>query len=185
MDPIRYGLLFERFLSEHRTSPPDVDTDFASEGRDEIFNYVVNTYGKENCALVSTFSLRKSKSALKDTGRIYGIDKDTYEYVAKLIPEVYYMDDEDGNTEKKTDLSIEESIEIVDELKEYAKQYPEWFEAAIKLSNIPKATSVHAAGTLISAVPLGEYIPLIKSKHDTIDATALNLGDAETAGLTS
>lgn len=183
VDPIRFGLLFERFLSEHRTSPPDVDTDFASEGRDEIFNYVVDTYGKENCALVSTFSLRKSKSALKDTGRIYGIDKDTYEYVAKLIPEVYYMDDEDGNTEKKTDLSIEESIEIVDELREYAEQYPEWFEAAIKLSNIPKATSVHAAGTLISPVPLGEYIPLIKSKHDTIDATALNLSDAETAGF--
>lgn len=185
VDPIRFGLLFERFLSEHRTSPPDVDTDFASEGRDEIFNYVVDTYGKENCALVSTFSLRKSKSALKDTGRIYGIDKEIYEYVAKLIPEVYYMDDEDGNTEKKTDLSIEESIEIVDELREYSEKYPEWFEAAIKLSNIPKATSVHAAGTLISPVPLGDYIPLIKSKHDIIDATALNLSDAETAGLTS
>lgn len=183
VDPIRFGLLFERFLSEHRTSPPDVDTDFASEGRDEIFNYVVDTYGKDNCALVSTFSLRKSKSSLKDTGRIYGIDKEIYEYAAKLIPEVYYMDDEDGNTEKKTDLSIEESIEIVPELKEYAEKYPEWFEAAIKLSNIPKATSVHAAGTLISPVPLGDYIPLIKSKHDTIDATALNLSDAETAGF--
>lgn len=183
VDPIRFGLLFERFLSEHRTSPPDVDTDFASEGRDEIFNYVVDTYGKDNCALVSTFSLRKSKSALKDTGRVFGIDAEIYEYVAKLIPEVYYMDDEDGNTEKKTDLSIEESIEIVDELKEYADKYPEWFEAAIKLSNIPKATSVHAAGTLISPVPLGDYIPLIKSKHETINATALNLGDAETAGF--
>lgn len=183
VDPIRYGLLFERFLSEHRTSPPDVDSDFESEGRDQVFNYVVDTYGKECCALVSTFSLRKSKSAIKDTGRVYSIDREVYEYVASLIPEVYYMDDEDGNTEKKTDLSIEESIEIVPEIGQYAEQYPEWFEAAIKLSNIPKATSVHAAGTLISPVPLGDYIPLIRSKHDTIDATALNLSDAETAGF--
>lgn len=183
VDPIRFGLLFERFLSEHRTSPPDVDSDFESAGRDKVFDYVVNTYGKECCALVSTFGLRKSKSAIKDTGRVYGIERETYEYVASLVPEVYYIDDEDGNSEKKTDLSIEETMEIVPEFKEYAKKYPEWFDAAIKLSNIPKSTSVHAAGTLISPVPLGEYIPLIRSKHDNIDATALNLTDAETAGF--
>lgn len=184
VDPIRFNLLFERFLSEYRTSPPDVDTDFESEGRDEVFNYVVNKYGKDKCALVSTFSLRKSRSAIKDTGRVYGIDKEIYEYVASLIPQVYYLDDEDGGTEKKTDLSIEDTIELVPEFKKYANKYPEWFESASNLSNIPKATSVHAAGTLISPVPLGEYIPLIRSKHDTIDATALNLEDAERAGLT-
>ena len=183
VDPIRFGLLFERFLSVHRTSPPDVDSDFESEGRDDVFNYVVDTYGKECCALVSTFSLRKSKSAIKDTGRVYGIDKEVYEYVASLVPQVYYVDDEDGNSEKKTDLSIEETIELVPEFKEYSEKYPEWFNAAIKLSNIPKATSVHAAGTLISPVPLGDYIPLIRSKHDNIDATALNLTDAELAGF--
>lgn len=183
VDPIRYGLLFERFLSEHRPTPPDVDSDFESEGRDKVFDYVVDEYGKENCALVSTFSLRKSKSALKDTGKVHGIEKEVYDYVASLIPEVFYQDDEDGNSEKKTDLSIEESIELVPELKEYADKHPEWFESAIKLSNIPKATSVHAAGTLISPVPLGDYIPLIRSKHERIDATALNLGDAEEAGF--
>lgn len=185
VDPIRFGLLFERFISKFRTSPPDVDSDFESEGRDKVFNYVVDTYGKENCALVSTFSLRKSKSAIKDTGRVYDIDREIFEYVASLIPEVYYLDDEDGNSEKKTDLSIEESIDIVPELKKYSEEYPDWFNSAIKLSNIPKATSVHAAGTLISPVPLGDYIPLIRSKHERINATALNLHDAETAGLTS
>lgn len=188
VDPIRFGLLFERFLSTHRKEVPDIDVDFASDGRDDVFDYVVNKYGKENCALVSTFSLRKSRSALKDTGRVYqtlyeDLTPEVYDYVAKLIPETYYYDDEDGNSEKKTDLSIEESIEIVPELREYADKYPLWFEAAIKLSNLPKATSVHAAGTLISPVPLGDYIPLVRSKHDKIDATALNLKDAETAGF--
>lgn len=183
VDPIKYNLLFERFLSEYRTSPPDIDVDFSAEERDQIFDYVVNTYGKEKCALVSTFGLRKSKSSLKDTGRIFNIDREIYEHVAKLIPEVYYTDDEDGNTEKKTDLSIEESIELVPELKDYYLKYPEWFNAAIKLSNIPKSTSVHAAGTLISPYNLNDYIPLIKSKHDSINATALNLQDAEMASF--
>lgn len=183
VDPIKYGLLFERFISVHRPSPPDVDMDFESDGRDLVFDYVVKEYGSECCALVSTFTMRKSKSAIKDTGRVFNIEKEVYEYVASLIPQVYYLDDEDGNTEKKTDLSIEESLELIPELQEYQKKYPDWFEAAIKLSNIPRATSVHAAGTLISPVPLGEYIPLIRSNHDGINATALNLKDAETAGF--
>ena len=183
VDPIRFDLLFERFLSIFRKSPPDIDSDIESEGRDKLFEYIINEYGEECCALVSTFTMRKSKSAIKDTGRVFNIEKEIYEYVASLIPQVYYEDDEDGNTEKKTDLSIEESLEIVPELKKYQEEYPEWFEAAIKLSNIPRATSVHAAGTLISPVPLGEYIPLIRSNHDMINATALNLKDAEEAGF--
>lgn len=183
VDPIRFNLLFERFLSVFRKNPPDIDSDIESEGRDKLFEYIINEYGKDCCALVSTFTMRKSKSAIKDTGRVFNIEKEVYEHVASLIPQVYYEDDEDGNTEKKTDLSIEESLEIVPELRKYQEEYPEWFEAAIKLSNIPRATSVHAAGTLISPVPLGKYIPLIRSNHDMINATALNLKDAEEAGF--
>lgn len=185
VDPIKYDLLFERFLSEHRPSPPDIDLDFASDKRNKMFEYIIKKYGKEHCSLVSTFTLRKSRSALKDTGRVFGIDKDIYEYVASLIPQVYYEDDEDGNTEKLTDLSIEDSIKLIPELEEYSKKYPDWFNAAIKLSGIPKATSVHAAGTIISPKPLDEIIPMIKSKEENLNATALNLKDAEMAGLTS
>lgn len=183
VDPVKYGLLFERFLSEHRPSPPDVDLDFDAKKRDLVFNYVVNKYGKDHCALVSTFSERKAKAALKDTGRAYGIDREVYEAAAALVPTVYYNDNEDGDTEKMTDLSIDDTIKIVPEFIEYCTQYPDWIDAAIKLSNIPKATSVHAAGTIISPVSLNSIIPLVKSKNEDLLATALNLKDAESSGL--
>lgn len=183
VDSVKYNLLFERFLSEYRTGVPDIDIDFSSKKRDLVFNYVVNKYGKDKCALVSTFSERKAKAALKDTGRAHGIDKEIYEYVAKLVPTVYYTDDEDGNSEKLTDLSIENTLEIVPEFKTYFEKYPDWINSAINLSNIPKATSVHAAGTIISPIALNSIIPLIRSKNEDLLATALNLKDAEKSGL--
>lgn len=183
VDPIKYGLLFERFLSEHRPSPPDVDLDFDAKKRDLVFNYILNKYGQDKCALVSTFSERKAKAALRDTGKVYGIDSETVEYVVSLVPSVYYQDNEDGDSEKLTDLSIEDTLEIVPEFKTYYDMYPDWFNSAIKLSNIPKATSVHAAGTLISPIPLTNRIPMVRSKAEGLNATALNLGDAESAGF--
>lgn len=183
VDPVKYNLLFERFLSEHRPSPPDVDLDFASDERHRVFGYVIDKYGKDHCSLVSTFTERKSKSAIKDTGRVYGIDPEVYEYVASLVPEVYYNEGEDGDTEKMTDLSIEDTMEIVPEFKKYYEKYPDWINSAIKLSNIPKATSVHAAGTIISPIPLENKIPMIRSKDDNMNATSLNLKDTEYAGF--
>ena len=99
--------------------------------------------------------------------------------MASLVPTVYYIDDEDGGSEKLTDISIEETINLVPEFKEYYEKYPDWINSAIKLSNIPKATSVHAAGTIISPIPLYNKIPLIKSKNENMLATALNLKDVE------
>ena len=183
VDPIKYNLLFERFLSEHRPGVPDIDMDFDAKKRDAVFNYVVNKYGKDHCALVSTFSERKAKAALKDTGRAYGIPREIYEYVASLVPTVYYTDDEDGNSEKLTDLSIRDTIDIVPEFQSYYDQYPDWINSAINLSNIPKATSVHAAGTIIAPISLNSLIPLVRSKNEGLLATALNLKDAEMAGL--
>lgn len=183
INPVKYNLLFERFLSEHRIGCPDIDVDFDSNKRDQVFNYVVNKYGKDHCALVSTFSQRKAKAAIKDTGRAHGIDREIYEHVASLIPTVYYTDDEDGNSEKLTDLSIVDTMEIVPEFKEYYELYPKWITSAIKLSNIPKATSVHAAGTIISPMSLNSLLPLVRSKNEDLFATALNLKDAEKAGV--
>lgn len=153
--------------------------DIQASERDRVFNYVINKYGKDKCCLVSTFTNRKSKLAIKDTGRVFDIDPEIYNHVADLIPTVYYTDTEDGNTEKQTDISIEEALEIVPELKTYYDEYPDWFNSAIKLSNIPKATSLHAAGTIISPVSLQDKMPLIRSKNEDIMATALNLEDAE------
>lgn len=183
VDPIKYNLLFERFLSVHRTSPPDIDCDFAADRREEIFNYVIKKYGAEHCALVSTVATRKAKAAIKDVGRVYGYSQDEFDGVAKLIPTAYYTDDEDGGTEKKTDLLITEAMEVVPELKEYYKGHEAWFDTAIKLTNLPKTTSIHAAGTLISPLPLAEVIPLIRNAKSDMLATSLNLKDAENVGL--
>ena len=179
VDPIRYNLLFERFLSIHRKNPPDIDSDIDASKRELLFEYVVNKYGKDRCCLVSTFTNRKSRLAVKDTGRAYGIPEEVFNAAAALIPTVYYIDTEDGNTEKQTDISIEEAIDLVPEFKEYADKYPDWINAAIKLSNIPKATSLHAAGTIISPVPLHDKMPLTRSSNENILATELNLEDAE------
>lgn len=177
-DPIKYNLLFERFLSVKRKSIPDIDLDFASEKRNLMREYAVQKYGQEHCSLVSTFQMRKSRSALRDMARVAGIDKEIADKAAKLVPQVYY--DDDG--EKMTDLSIEEAIQAVPELKEMAEEYPEWFDMAIKLSGVPSATSIHAAGIIISPLNLSEVIPLIKSNTEGIAATSLSLGDAESAG---
>jgi len=179
VDPIKYNLLFERFLSPHRKSIPDIDLDFASDKRAMMFDYAVKKYGLDHCALVSTLGIRKAKASIRDAARIYDIDKDLADQAAKLIPQVFY----DDAGEKSTDLSITESINLIPLLKELSLKYPLWFETAIKLENLPKSSSIHAAGTIISSLPLQKYIPLRKPKNDTILATELNLASAEMAGF--
>lgn len=178
-DPVKYNLIFERFLSVHRKGFPDVDCDFDSERRKEVMDYAVGKYGEENCALVSTLQMRKARAAIRDTARILGIDISVADHIAKLIPQVYYGDD----GEKSTDLSIEGSLEVVPELQRYQSQYPRLFDMASKLSDIPSSASIHAAGVILSPVALGHRIPLIRSNAEGINATALSLKDAESAGF--
>ena len=178
-DPIKYGLLFERFLSIHRKSTPDIDIDFDSERRAEMFDYAVAKYGVNNCALVSTFQMRKARAAIRDAARVLDLDLEIADRAAKLIPQVYY--DDDG--EKTTDLSVEESLQVVPELEEMAEEYPELFDMAAKISDVPSSTSIHAAGILVSPVDLTTRIPLVCSNKEGINATALNLDDAEDAGF--
>jgi DNA polymerase-3 subunit alpha len=190
IDSIKYNLMFERFISKYRKgSVPDIDTDSASSKRLELFKYAIEKFGWDCCALVSTFALRKARSAVRDTARIFNIDLELADRAAKLIPKVYY-DDLDG--EKMTDLSIEESLNISEELRQIKSEHEDWFEAAMKLEDLPSHTSIHAAGTLISPIPLMDFVPLIrnskKSKNDDEEeniemmATALALEDAEFSG---
>ena len=174
VDPIKYDLLFDRFLSVHRTgSIPDVDCDFGSDRRQEMFDYVVEKYGADHCAAVSTFQMRKAKSAIKDAARILEIEEG--DDIAKLIPMTYY--DEEGD--KMTDLSIEESLKVVDELREYQEIYPELFDMAIKMEGLPRATSIHAAGTLIAKTSLHDLVPMIKKEDSNLNATSFDLSQAE------
>lgn len=180
VDPVKYDLLFERFLSVHRKgSVPDVDLDFSSDRREEMFNYAVEKYGKDRCALVSTFGIRKARAAFRDTARVFDIPNEVADEAAKLIPQVYY--DEEG--EKTTDLSIEESLNLVPRLRELQAEYPDWFEMSMKLEDLPRNSSIHAAGTLVSPISLVDFIPLRTPKNENINATALNLKDAEKANF--
>lgn len=142
-----------------------------------MFEYAVEKYGSDRCALVSTFMMRKSKSAIRDTARILGIDLEYANRAAKLIPTVYY--DDDG--EKQTDLSIDASIRAVPELQSMYEENPELFDTASRISDVESSASIHAAGMLISPKPLSEYVPIIPTKKG-IMATALPLSDAELAG---
>ncbi len=173
-DPIEHGLLFERFLDPCRASIPDIDMDFTTGRRDELFYHAVDIYRQNHCALVSTFGIRKAKSAIRDCARVLGYDKELGDTIAKLIPDVYY-----GDEEKKTDLAIKDSLEVVPELQEYQKKYPDLFDLAMKIENLPKSTGLHAAGMLISPVSFEDSLPLIRSDKDGVLATSMNLEDAE------
>ncbi len=182
IDSIKYNLLFDRFLSVYRTgSIPDVDLDCESgEGRDKLFKYTIDTYGIEKCAAVSTFGIRKARSAIRDVGRLYGIDLKEIDTIAKLIPQVYYIE---GTEDKKTDLSIKESLEYIPELKEWQKKYPDLFDMAMKLENLPSHMSIHAAGTLIADTDIIDVAPMIRQVDKELNATSLDLHAAESQKL--
>ncbi len=179
IDPLKYDLLFERFTSIHRKgSVPDIDCDTPSEYREKMFKYITDKYGLDHCAAVSTFTMRKAKSAIRDVCRLLEIDLKTADKIAKLIPTVYYLDD-DSEEDKLVDLSIAEALEHVPELKEYQAIYPEMFEIAQKLEGLESSTSIHAAGTLITKDPVIETMPMIRQQKKELQATALELKACE------
>ena len=171
-DPIKYGLLFERFLDPARAAVPDIDVDMSPSGRDRIFEYVKEKYGANCCALVSTIAYRKAKGAVHDAARLLGLPAKEGNEIAKLIPSVYYGED----NEKTVDMSISEAREKIDELKNVDQKV---LNVAAKLEGLPVSSGIHAAGILISPHDLTDKIPLIKSNKEGILATALNLADAE------
>lgn len=181
VDSIKYNLIFARFLDESRKGLPDVDLDFSSNKRHLMGEYAVNKYGAEYCAQVATVAIRKAKAAIRDSAKIYDIPLDIEDEVAKLIPMVYYTEDENGEEDKLVDLSIEQSLEIVPELREYYKIYPEWIQTAMSMEGLPKNTSTHAAGVLISNKKLSDILPLVKQKDSDkiLNATSIDMAQAD------
>lgn len=178
IDPLKYNLLFERFTSVHRKgSIPDIDMDCPSQYREQLFKYVIDKYGIDHCAAVSTFTMRKAKSAIRDVCRLLEIDLKTADIIAKLIPTVYYLDD-DSDEDKLVDLSIAEALEHVPELRDYQKIYPEMFDIAMKLEGLESSASIHAAGTLITNDPVIESMPMIRQDKE-LQATSLELKACE------
>ena len=176
-DPIVHNLMFERFLDPNRDAIPDIDMDFSpgETGRDRVFDYIAEKYGRQNCALVSTIHTRKARGAIRDAARVLGYDTSIGDRIAKLIPTVHYTDD----SEKVTDVSIDMAIEVVQELREMEMEYGDIFSLAKKIEGLPSSSSIHAAGILVSPKSLSKEIPLVRSNKDDMLATSLDLEDAE------
>lgn len=172
IDPLKYGLLFERFLNPERVSPPDIDIDFCYERRGEVIDYVISKYGKENVAQIITFGTMLAKAVVRDVGRVMDIPYAEVDRIAKLIP-------------AELGITLKEAIHREPELDHLYKDNPtvkELLEIALALEGITRHASTHAAGIVIADKPLAEYIPLFKTAEDEI-TTGYSMGALERIGL--
>jgi DNA polymerase-3 subunit alpha len=173
IDPIRYDLLFERFLNPGRKSMPDIDIDFAVDGRERVINYVAEKYGRDRVAQIITFSTMAARAAIRDAGRVLEIPYGVVDRIAKLVPEG------PGQT-------LEEALKPGAELRQAVDTDPtarEVVELARPLEGLTRADSIHAAGVVIGAQPLIEVIPLQQKGPDSEVVTQFSMGNVEALGL--
>ena len=173
IDPIKYTLLFERFLNPERISMPDIDVDFCQDRRGEVITYVSEKYGKDHVAQIITFGTMAAKAAIRDVGRAMDMPYAEVDKIAKLVP----------NTPK---ITIESAMKQEPQLKELYDTNDEvkgLLDIAMRLEGLNRHASTHAAGVVISPVPLTEYTPLYKSPSDESIMTQFDMGSIEGIGL--
>ncbi|HPD00054.1 MAG TPA: DNA polymerase III subunit alpha [Acetivibrio sp.] len=171
IDPIRYNLLFERFLNPERISMPDIDIDFCYERRQEVIDYVVEKYGEDRVAQIITFGTMAARAVIRDVGRALDMPYGDVDAIAKMIP-------------FQPGMNIDKALELNPELKQRYNEddrVRELIDMARLLEGMPRHTSTHAAGVVISKDPLTEYVPLQKSE-DSI-TTQFTMGLLEEMGL--
>ena len=173
VDPIRYGLLFERFLNPARKDLPDMDIDFSVAGRDRVINYVAEKYGRDRVAQIITFGTMAARAAVRDAGRVLEVPYGTVDRIAKLIPEG------PGQT-------LAECLKPGQDLKAAVDGDPiarEIVELAQPLEGLVRQDSIHAAGVVIGAQPLSEVVPLQQKGPDQEIVTQFAGGDVDAIGL--
>ena len=169
IDPLKYDLLFARFLNPYRKKMPDIDIDFEDERRYEVIKYVQTRYGKDNVALGLTFNNYKSKLILRDLAKVLKIDNNLFEKFIKII---------------RGDISLKDNLEINKDIKKYLTIYPalkELYDVSSHLEGLKKNISTHAAGVVISSQKLENIIPVIKD--DDILKTGIAMDYIENMGL--
>ncbi len=172
LDPLRYGLLFERFLNPERISMPDVDVDFCMKGRDEVIRYVTEKYGHDNVAQIITFGKMQAKAVVRDVGRALDMPYNEVDRIAKLIPNTLNITLDQALLQEPKLRELMESEERVRSLITTAKS----------LEGLVRHASTHAAGVVISNKPLIEYLPLHRGQNGEI-ITQYAMGDVEKIGL--
>lgn len=172
VDPIKYKLLFERFLNPERISMPDIDIDFNDERRDEVIAYVAAKYGEEHVAQIITFGTMAAKAAVRDVGRAMNVPFQEVDRAAKLIP-------------NQLGITLEEAQRVSADLREACERQPKtaaMMQMALKVEGMPRHASTHAAGVVISQEPLTNYTPL-QTGSERIPLTQYSMEHLEAIGL--
>ena len=171
IDPIRYNLIFERFLNPERVSMPDFDVDFCYERRQEVIDYVNEKYGRDHVAQIVTFGTMAARNAVRDVGRVMGLPYQDVDKVAKLIP-------------MEPKMTLKKALEVSPDLKvlyDADSQVHDLIDTSLKVEGMPRHASTHAAGVVITREPATEYVPL--STNDGLPVTQFNMVEIERLGL--
>ena len=171
VDPMKYALIFERFLNPERVSMPDFDTDFCQERRGEVIDYVIRKYGADRVAQIATFGTMAARGAIRDVGRALNFTYAETDVVAKLVPTTLHI-------------TLKEALEVSPKLKEMYdgdERVKQLIDTAMSLEGMPRNTSTHAAGVVITADPVCSYVPL--SRNDDTIVTQYTMTTIEELGL--
>ena len=172
IDPIRYQLLFERFLNPERVSMPDIDVDFCYEKRQQVIDYVVSKYGKDRVAQIITFGTLQARGVIRDVGRALDMPYSKCDMIAKMVP-------------SELGMTLTKALDTSQELKAIYDSDPEvknLIDTSLKLEGLPRHTSMHAAGVVISRKSVDEYVPLSKAADGSI-TTQYTMTTLEELGL--
>lgn len=171
IDPIKYNLLFERFLNPERITMPDIDIDFCFERREEVIQYVINKYGKDRVAQIITFGTMAARAAIRDVGRAMNLSYQEVDYIAKQIP-------------MQLGMTIDKALEINKELNTVYEENANiklLIDTARAVEGMPRHASTHAAGVVISKENINEYVPLYRQDNNI--TTQFPMGTLEELGL--
>ena len=171
LDPLKYQLLFERFLNPERVTMPDIDVDFCYERRQEVIDYVARKYGADHVSQIITFGTLQAKGCIRDVGRVLGMSYQDTDAVAKAIP-------------FDPGMTLEKALTLSPLLKTMYDEQPEvhrLIDTAMTLEGMPRHASTHAAGVLITGKPVMEYVPL--QRNDEVITTQYPMGTIERLGL--
>lgn len=172
IDPMRYDLLFERFLNPERISPPDFDIDFCMEQREQVIQYVTEHYGRERVCQIITFNAMKAKAVIRDGSRVLGLSFQEGDAIAKLIPDAL-------------DMTLEKAWNLEPRLQELIKGNPTYqtlWDVALRLEGLARQPGKHAAGVVIADRPVEEYAPLFVTDDGSV-VTQFNMKDLDYVGL--
>ena len=175
LDPLRWGLLFERFINPERVSMPDFDIDFCQDRRDEVIRYVQQKYGRDRVAQIITFGTLQARAALRDVGRVLALPYPVVDRVCKMVP-----------NNPANPVKLKDAVESEPELKrqrESDESVGRMISIALQLEGLYRHASTHAAGVVIGDRPLDELVPLYRDPRSDMPVTQFNMKWVESAGL--